>query len=233
MIRLVILFFVLIVDTVFIFINTFLLGLFFNRYGNFGKFQLMFWSKWIVKVAGLKFNVTGTENYDPNESYVVASNHRHLFDIPVLARATKLNLKFIAKKELFRIPVFGWILYLVGMVKVDRKNSTKALESLKKAQKIAEEHKISLTVFPEGTRSKKDGLLPFKKGAFMTSINTEIPLLPISVEGTDKILQGFKCKPRTINVHIHPPVDPKEYGVAKRNDFMKDVKKIIESKPHC
>ena len=233
MLRFIVLVIVLVLDTLFVFLDTLLLGIFFNRYGKFGKFQLMFWSSLIVKTSGLKLNVTGLENYDPNESYVVASNHRHLYDIPVLAIATKLNLKFIAKKELFRIPVFGWILYLVGMVKVDRKNSTKALESLKKAQQVAEEHKISLTVFPEGTRSKKPGLLPFKKGAFMTSINTNIPLLPISVEGTDKILKGFKCIPRTINVHIHPPIDPSKYGVEKRGVFMKDVKEIIESKPHC
>ena len=233
MLRLLIVYSVILIVTTIVFVMLLLFGLFFNCYGWFGKSLLKFWSSSVLLFSGVKLNVTGLENYDQNESYIVASNHRHLYDIPVLAIATKLNLKFIAKKELFRIPVFGWVLSLVGMIKIDRSNSTKAVASLKKAQEIAEEHKISITVFPEGTRSKIGELLPFKKGTFMTSINTGIPLLPISIEGSDKVLVGFKCKPRTINVHVHKPIDPKKYDASKRTEFMIDVRKIIQSKPHC
>lgn len=233
MFRLIIVYTVIAIATTLVFLSLLLFGLFFNRYGWFGKSMLTFWSHSVLLTSGVKLNVTGLENYDINESYIVASNHRHLYDIPVLAIATKLNLKFIAKKELFIIPVFGWVLALVGMVKIDRSNSTKAVASLKKAQEIADEHKISITVFPEGTRSKIGELLPFKKGTFMTSINTGIPLLPISIEGSDKVLVGFSCRPRTINVHIHKPIDPSNYDTSKRTEFMTDVREIIKSKPHC
>jgi len=232
MIRYLLLWFVVAVETILVFIAL-LLGVFFNKYGAYGKACLMYWSKGVLKTAGITLEVTGLENYNPEESYIVASNHRHFFDIPSLAIATKLNIKYVAKKELFNIPIFGQVLHLVGMISVDRGNSSKALESLKKAQMLADKYKISPTVFPEGTRSKKPGLLPFKKGPFMMSLNTGIPLLPISLEGTDKVFVGKKCIPRTVHVHIHPPVNPNDYGMEKRNDFLKDVKAIIESKPHC
>ena len=202
----------------------------FNPYSQFNNNLFYYWSKLILFNAGVKLNITGLENIDRSHGYILTSNHTHLLDIPVLCVASKLGLRFAAKKELFNIPVFGQALALIGMVKIDRGKTQNALKNLKKIETKINQG-VTLAIFPEGTRNRKGKeMLPFKKGAFMMSINTHQPLLPVSVNKSNTILQGFKLIPGQIDVHFHPPIDPAHYGLEKRKEFMDITRTVIESK---
>ncbi len=202
-----------------------------NPYSKICQNIFYYWSLIALKLAGVKIDIHGLEHVDPNKGYVLCSNHLHIFDIPVLCVASKLNLRFAAKKELFKIPVFGQAITLIGMIKIDRGNSKEALKELKKVEEVIDKHKVAVGIFAEGTRNTSGrGLLEFKKGAFMMSMNTHQELLPVTVNGTNKILQGIRVKPRTVNIHFHAPVNPKQYPTEKRDQFMAEVRKTILSK---
>ena len=230
MIRLLILIIEIVINTILSTLILTVVGLF-NPYSKFANQIFYQWSWFIIKISGVKLKVEGLDKFDRNEPYVVATNHRHLFDIPILVIASKLNIRFAAKKELFKIPIFGLALSLIGMVKIDRSNKKKALDVLKKVEQKLREHSVSLVIFPEGTRNKEGkGLQKFKKGAFMTSLNTGIHILPVSVNGSNLILNSFKCKPREIKVSFHKPLDPNNYGIKERTRFMDETYKNIHSK---
>jgi 1-acyl-sn-glycerol-3-phosphate acyltransferase len=230
MIRLIILVLEIVINTILSTIVLMIVGLF-NPYSKLANLIFYQWSWLIIKISGVKLNVHGFENFDTDQPFIVAANHRHLFDIPILAIASKLNIKFAAKKELFKVPVFGLALKLIGTVKIDRANNKKALGVLKKIEAILRKHSVSLVIFPEGTRNKRGkGLTPFKKGAFMTSLNSGIPILPVSINGSDLILQSFRCKPREITVYFHKPIEPNSYELKDRTNFMNDTNKVILSK---
>jgi 1-acyl-sn-glycerol-3-phosphate acyltransferase len=199
-----------------------------SRYGKFGKAVFYAWSYLVIYISGVRIRVHGKENYDFKKGYILAPNHTHLYDIPALVVGTKLNMKFLAKKELFYIPFFGWTMWMLGMISIDRGNTQKSVESIKKAQNVIEDYGVTLTVFPEGTRSRTGKLGVFKKGAFMTSYNTNTPLLPVTINGANKILKGFYIMPRFIDIYIHKPLDPKDY-VGKREQFMADAREKIHS----
>ena len=200
-----------------------------NPYGKAANMVFYSWSWLIIKISGINLQIHGKENFQASKGYIVAANHRNIFDIPIICIASKLNIRFAAKVELFKIPIFGQAITLAGMVKIDRSNKDKALEELKKTEGVIKQG-VSLVIFPEGTRNKEDkGLLPFKKGAFMMSMNTNQDLLPITVNKSNKILQGLSVKPITITIHFHKPVNPATYQ-GKRDQFMNDVRETILSK---
>ncbi len=200
-------------------------------YGKVTQKAMYYWTRPIFFFGGVKLNVTGLEYIDPNRSYVICSNHLHILDIPTLILASKLNIRFAAKKELFKVPLFGQLISIMGMIQIDRENRRSAVESLKQIAKMITENVVSVVLFPEGTRNKSaKGLLPFKKGAFVMAMNTETMMLPASINGSDKIFHGLIARPRTLNIHFHPPVDPNKYSVATRQQFMDDVYQTILSK---
>ena len=219
----------LIISTTLCMILLVLFGLF-NPYNKATNAFFYYWSKLVLLNAGVKLNVTGLENFDRSKGYIIAANHSHLLDIPVLCVASKLGIRFAAKKELFRIPIFGQALYLIGMVKIDRGRTKTALENLKKIEDKIEKG-VTLAIFPEGTRNRTGKeMLKFKKGAFMMALNTHQPLLPVTVNGSNKILFGAILKAGTVDVHFHPTINPDDYGIEKRAEFMDKTREVIESK---
>ncbi|MCB0278090.1 MAG: 1-acyl-sn-glycerol-3-phosphate acyltransferase, partial [Calditrichaeota bacterium] len=225
MIRTLILLIDLFVTTTLAFLILIVFGLI-NPYGRVSQAVFYYWSLMIIKLSGVKIEISGLENYDRSKGYIVAANHKHLYDIPIICVASKLNIRFAAKVELFKIPIFGIAMQLAGMVKIDRGNNQKALDALKQAESAIKQG-VSLVIFPEGTRNKgSEQMLPFKKGAFMMSINTGQDLLPVTVNRSNTILQGISVKPKTVSIHFHPPVSPKT-NMKKRDQFMKDVREII------
>lgn len=202
-----------------------------NPYSNTCKQIFYVWCQLILKISGIKIDCSGLDNFDSTRGYIVCSNHLHLFDIPILCVASKLNIKFAAKKELFKIPIFGQALHLIGMVRINRGNTKEALSSLKKAEDVIVNKHASLVIFPEGTRNRSGhGMLPFKKGAFMMALNTKQAILPASINGSNKILNGLRVKPRRVSIHFHPVIESTHYGIEKRKEFMTQTRKVIESK---
>ena len=129
-----------------------------------------------------RFRVTGTMPRDPRRPYVVVSNHESFVDILLISHLP-WEMKWLSKVEILRIPVLGWNMVLAGDVPVERGTRTSALKAMRRCQKVLAD-KVSVMMFPEGTRSETDDMLPFKEGAFRLAVDSGVPILPVVVRGT-------------------------------------------------
>lgn len=129
-----------------------------------------------------RFRVTGTIPRNPRRPYVVVSNHESFVDILLISHLP-WEMKWLSKVEILRIPVLGWDMVLAGDVPVERGTRKSALKAMRRCQEVLEQ-KVSVMMFPEGTRSETDEMLPFKEGAFRLAIDSKVPILPIVVLGT-------------------------------------------------
>ena len=164
------------------------------------------WAPFVLFVFGVKLKVKGTEHLKPNETYIFISNHTSYLDIPILLIAIPRTFFFIAKRELIKIPLFGWMMYFLGMIFIDRSNRQKAIKSMKIAALKLKKGK-NVLVFPEGTFDDDGQFLPFKKGAFHIAVKAKIPLLPIAIIGANKIWPGhsnLKIKKGEVTVSFGP-----------------------------
>jgi 1-acyl-sn-glycerol-3-phosphate acyltransferase len=162
------------------------------------------WARMNLALYGVKVRARRLATLDPTRPYVFMSNHRSQFDIlAVIVVLHEFQLRWVAKVELTRIPVFGWALRRTGHVIIDRSDHDQAVASLRAAHARIEREGISLTIFPEGTRSRPDqALLPFKKGGFMLPIETGIPIVPIAVRGSREILPRGSWQPASGEIEV-------------------------------
>lgn len=160
-------------------------------------------------MAGVKLHVTGLENIPSGGPVVFASNHASQFDIPVLYLALGVQFRFLVKKELFSIPLFGTAMRRAGYIPIDRSGGRAAVLSLKKAAQRIKEG-TSIVVFPEGTRSPDGRLQPFKAGGMQLAIQAGCPIVPVAISGSHEVLPkgSLTLKPGLITVAIGKPIDP-------------------------
>ncbi len=145
------------------------------------------WGRITCRIAGVRVRIEGLENIVENQIYIFAANHVSQFDIFTFQGYFPHDFRWIAKKELFRLPIFGAAMQRTGFIAMDRTHGRKALKSLNKAaEKIA--GGTSVIIFPEGTRSRDGRLHPFKTGAIMLAIKAGVPVVPIGINGTYSIL---------------------------------------------
>ena len=183
-------------------------------------------SKGILLIGGVKLKVTGYENFDNNKTYVFVSNHSSQFDIPALQFSVPQKFSIVYKKELGKIPLFGWQMRLGPYIMIDRKNVESALESIERAKNMMSDKNISVLLFAEGTRSKTGEVQPFKRGAFYLASRVGFPIVPVSVSGTEKILPKgkLKIKSGTIYIHFDKPI-PTE-NIVNRKDELELMEKV-------
>ncbi len=161
----------------------------------------------ILKVCGIRLVVRGREHIKPSQRYVILSNHASYFDPPALVLALGLQYRWVIKKELRKVPLFGLALETSRNLFIDRARGSDALESIK--QGVAQlPDGTGILMFPEGTRSWDGQLLPFKKGGFVIARDGQLPILPITVRGShDRLPKGQAAfTPGVIEIVIHPPV---------------------------
>ena len=184
------------------------------------------WMVLFLKLAGVRITVTGKEKLDKNECYVLFANHSSLLDIPVLFASVNNPLAFIAKKELFWIPVFGWGMKGMGHVSIDRASARKALGSFKKAATRLKRERLSLVLFPEGTRSVDGRLGEFKQGSFTIALDAGVRVLPVAISGTRLCLPKKKLlvRPGEVTIEIG---DPFSADGMKKNELMARVREKI------
>jgi 1-acyl-sn-glycerol-3-phosphate acyltransferase len=190
---------------------------------------LVWWAKFNCLMIPMRTKVVGRENVEKGRSYVVVSNHQSLIDSILLVSQLKMDLKWVMKDELRKVPVFGYAAQKGGQILIDRSNPRLAYESLQGArEKIA--GGTSIMVLPEGTRSRTGELGEFKKGAFWLAQNLGIPVLPVSIIGTRKILppDTLDLFPGRAVLKIHPPVEVQEYDEASMDRMISDVRQIIQ-----
>jgi len=150
----------------------------------------------------------GREHIPLGQACVMMADHKSYLDIPATVVAMKgMSIRFVAKRELVRIPFLGWALWASHHIKVDRGNREQAVNALRQAVERMDKG-IALAVFPEGTRSPDQRLLPFKKGGFYVAVDTGYPILPVSIRNSGRILGKMTLLPRMgrISVTIHPPI---------------------------
>ena len=140
----------------------------------------------MAKVNPWRVEISGVENADPGRVYVVVSNHQSLADIPVITHL-KLDTKWLAKAELFRVPLLGWMLRMAGDVPVERGEARKAAKAMLRCARYLRDG-CSVVFFPEGTRSRDGAVLPFNEGPFQLAIREQTPILPLVVEGSGAAL---------------------------------------------
>jgi len=191
-----------------------------------------YFSGGILWLSGIKLEVTGFENFSSQKTYVFVSNHASQYDIVTLQKVIPNRMAIIFKKELAKIPVFGWQLKMGPYVMVDRQNFEKAMESIQEAKEKMEKKNISIVVFAEGTRSKTGEVQPFKRGAFRLASQVGYPIIPTTISGSNKIMPKgtFKLKPGIIHVHFDKPISTE--GMLNRQeeiDLMNRVREIIIS----
>jgi 1-acyl-sn-glycerol-3-phosphate acyltransferase len=140
----------------------------------------------ITRVNPWRLHITGSEHIQPGNTYVVVSNHQSLADIPLITHL-RIDAKWLAKAELFRTPVVGWLLRMAGDVPVERSDRRKAAHALLQCARLLK-RRCSLVFFPEGTRSATGEILPFNEGPFQLAIREKIPVLPLVVDGSGDAL---------------------------------------------
>ncbi len=189
-----------------------------------------FFSGGILFITGIKLKVEGLENIDPKATYVFVSNHASQFDITALQYGVPNRLAMIYKKELSKIPLFGWQLAAGPYVSIDRKNAESALKSIQKAKQVMKEKNVSILVFAEGTRSPDGQVQEFKRGAFRLASSVGYPIVPITIIGSSRIMPKGKLKfnKGEIIMRIDRPIPTQE--LKSRQDeiaMMKTIRDII------
>jgi len=189
------------------------------------------WAKMILIISGIRLMISGVEKLDPGQPVIYTVNHESALDIPVVLAALPQTFHFMAKKELFRIPVVGWVLFLGGHIRIDRQNPQKAIKTInRKAGKIVRKGH-SILVSPEGTRSPDGSIGKFKKGGFRLAEKLNVPVVPVTLLGTRYCVakKALKILPGVVEVVIDPPVKVSEFsGLEKCVDVIRD--RMIERK---
>jgi len=182
------------------------------------------WSSAVLWAVGVKIRVHGMENARGGEPHIFASNHVSWFDVPSLASTLPRN-RFVAKAELFKVPIFGRAMRAVGMIEIQRDNRKAAFGALDVAAERIRGGK-SVVVFPEGTRGEAYPLRPFKKGPFVLAIAAGVPIVPIIVHGTIEIMPrgSLWAHPGTIDIHLLEPISTTGVDYNHREALMKTVR---------
>jgi 1-acyl-sn-glycerol-3-phosphate acyltransferase len=185
------------------------------------------WARPIGWLTPMRLTVEGSEHIDPQETYVLACNHASLYDIIVLYGWLPLDLRWVMKKEVRKLPALGLAAETVGHIAVDRGDPEAAKRSINEAlSRIGDG--TGILFFPEGTRSRDGRLLPFKTGAFRVAQDQQLPVLPVTLVGTREILPAGSLRPAPgrVRLTIHPPVRPE--GKHMR-DLLEETRASIAS----
>lgn len=176
-------------------------------------------------LAGARVVVEGRERLAGIRNTVVMSNHVSLLDAPVLFQALGVDLKAVAKKEVFRFPFLHRCLRYAGFIEVDRSNREQAARAIQAAVSSLRDGHCFL-IFPEGTRSRDRRLGPFKKGGFVVAIDAGSRILPVTLSGVHELMPrgSLRIRPGTIRVTVLDPVEAGSYSYATREELMAEVR---------
>jgi len=178
--------------------------------GNYLASKLYEFFGWIgLKIVGINLVVYGKENIDKNKNYVIVSNHPSTLDIFTHINGIPIQTRFLTKAELYKIPIFGRALKVLGLPKIDRKNAKANFEKINESIQKVIDSKISILVFPEGKRSNTNKLLPFKKGAAFVAKEFNLPIIPVVSHNAHNLMQKGEIWLRkgTIKLEILNPIE--------------------------
>ena len=202
---------------------------FLRRGGDFSHVVGRCWAKSVLFATGVKVTVQGLHHIIPGDTYVYMANHQSMYDILALLGYLPVQFRWLAKKELFQIPLFGHSMARVGYISIDRSNRRSAHKSLlEAAQKIA--GGVSVVIFPEGSRSIDGQIKPFRGGGFHLAIRSGRPIVPVAICGTHEVMPkgSRRVKPGRVSVSVNPPVATASYDNKTKRVLMELVRSIME-----
>jgi 1-acyl-sn-glycerol-3-phosphate acyltransferase len=197
-----------------------------------GRKQIVFarqWARTLLAVSGVRVHVEGIEKIDPNGSYVFAPNHVSYMDTPVVLANIPVQFRFLAKRELFKIPFLGHHLHRAGHIPVPRGNPREAVKTMAESGRIIRERGISVLIFPEGGRSLDGELQDFKEGAAYIAIKAGVPVVPVGIQGTFKILPMGSVLPRPgrVTLRVGDPIPTANLTLQDRGRLTSQVRDCV------
>jgi 1-acyl-sn-glycerol-3-phosphate acyltransferase len=175
------------------------------------------WARMIVNAAGITLRGEGMETLDRGRRYILIANHYSYFDIPCILAAIPQPIRFMAKVSLFKIPIFGWALARAGFIPIDRKNRRTAVKSFDLAgERIRRGNTI--VVFPEEGRTRTREMRAFQRGAFLLAIKSQLPIVPLAIDGTYDVLRvgATRITPAPVTIKIGTPIETAGASVREK-----------------
>lgn len=196
--------------------------------GNWTFGTARIWARCLLTASAVRAEARYDPALEPGRSYVFLCNHQSLFDIPLLLTTCPEQVRMMAKRSLFRIPFFGWGLWAGGFIPIDRGDRSTARQSFASAIDRLRAG-TSILLFPEGTRSLVDTLLPFERGGILLAIKTGLPIVPVGVRGTRAVQPkgSVVIRPGTVEVRYGAPISCSDYGVRRRAELTAEVRRRV------
>ncbi len=202
-----------------------------DRSGRRALAVARWWARAVLAAAGVRLRVVDAGGRETDRPVVVLANHESYLDVPALlvALPSELDLRFLAKRSLFRVPLFGWAIRAMGFVPVDRVRRRRAVAAFEAgAGHLARGR--SLAIFPEERRARGPELLPLQRGGFLLALRAGAPIVPVGIEGTARVLRpgSLRVRPGTVTVRIGEPIPTAGLGVAARRELQARVRAELE-----
>ena len=206
------------------------IGSVFSSSGRFQHFCMRRWAKDNVWLSRARVEIEGLEHVDGRRPQLFVSNHSGLHDTLSLAARLPIQFRWIAKKSLFGVPFMGWHMQRSGYIAIDRENPREAAKSIVEAARTIQGG-VSAIAFPEGTRSKTGALGRFHSGAFALALRAGVPLVPVSIDGSYRVIvpKTLQVNPGTvIRIRIDRPIDLAGYPRGEKHRLMEEVHALMD-----
>jgi len=189
------------------------------------------WARLLISIAGGRVEISGLENLPAGGGILFVSNHQGAFDIPLLLGYVPGLKGFVSKKENSRLPIVGIWMKLLHCIFIDRKDLRQSAQAIARGIRDLQTGR-SLVVFPEGTRSKSRVMNRFKDGSFKLATRSGAAIVPLTIDGSYRLLEGNRGRigPGKVHLHIHPPIRLQDLSAGEKNTLTEKVQRIIASK---
>jgi 1-acyl-sn-glycerol-3-phosphate acyltransferase len=200
----------------------------FDRKGRVVHHYARLWGKAALLANRVKVRVEGMEHLKGEGPYIFMSNHQGSYDIFAFLGHLPFQFKWLAKKELFSIPFFGWTMAAAGYIRIDREGTRRTVDALDEAARKIREG-MSVVIFPEGSRSPDGSIQPFKKGGFTLAIKSKVPIVPIAITGSREIMpkERLTAASGEIRIRMDHPIYTQNYSLKDRKSLMEKVRQSI------